>query len=152
MRHVYSSTRSRQDIGENSQTPTFHHKIRIKIVVSIKAKIGEDLAEDPTSRTMLVSVPNSPPIKRYRQKNTIAIHNTNDYVFLVSLWFRVQICEFRSANLTSYSYEYFQHIPYSTVDFLLSFFTPLIQWLNKYFRIHSYLCKKLSKRKRKNLQ
>ena len=89
----------RLDLDEISSKTQKHKLFNSKFVIRspfpTKAKIGEDLAEDPTSRPILVPVPNSPPIERYHQ-NTISSHTTSNYDFLfVFLRFRVQICDFR---------------------------------------------------------
>ena len=49
-----NSTRSRREVGENSNIPTFQHQIRNNVVVPDQGGIGEDLAEDPTRKRILL--------------------------------------------------------------------------------------------------
>ena len=66
------------EISAKTQKPQLlNTKFLTKSSFPTEAKIGGDIrtvAEDPTRRLILVSVPNSPPIKRYRQ-NTISMHS-----------------------------------------------------------------------------
>ena len=75
--HVYNSTRSRRDIAEDRKTHFFNTNFVIKSSFPIEAKVGGDIAEHPRRRPIFVSLPNSPPIKRYCQ-STISIHKASN--------------------------------------------------------------------------
>ena len=74
----------RLDLDEISAKTQKHQLFNTKFVIKssfpIKVKIGGELliAEDPRRRPILVSLPNSPPIKRYGEKQN-SIHKTSSY-------------------------------------------------------------------------
>ena len=70
--------------------------------------MGSDIAEDPTRRPILVSVPNSSPIKRYRQ-NTISMHETSGYDHFLSSWDATsKFASFDLKNKTSYFHDIYK--------------------------------------------
>ena len=101
--HFYIPTRSRRVIGgKNQQRQFFNTNFATKSSLPIEAKIGRGVAEDPRRKSILLSMPSSPPIKGYCQ-NTIFIHKTSYYEKCVFfLRFPAQFCEFRSKNCSSY--------------------------------------------------
>ena len=100
IKKFYISTRCRRDIGENSKTlvrVTFEHKIRKnEIVVPDQGENWWRHSWRPYEKTDIVSVPNSPPIKRYRQ-NTIPVHDTSSFHHF--LFFCDATCKFASLDL-----------------------------------------------------
>ena len=87
----------RLDLDAKTQNyQLFNMKSVLKWSIPISTKIGEDMAEGPTRRPTQVSLPNSPPIKRYCQ-NTISIRTQNKYTrYATNKW-----C-FSALNLESF--------------------------------------------------
>ena len=104
-------------LAKTKKHQLFSTKFVTKSSFPIKAKFGGDKVEDPRRRSIFVSLPISPPIKRHCQ-NTIPYIRQ---VFPRKTFFLpcpAQFCEFRSEILTSY----LNHVCKQTQSLIFFFF------------------------------
>ena len=123
----------------------FNTKFVIKSSFPIKVKIGGELAEDPRIRPIIASVPNSPPIKRYDQKQN-SIHKTSSYE---NTGFSAMPRSILRVSIWNFNLVFTPHLQTNGKRALRFFFSDKLQSLLYFFRIVVSVISLEQKRKRK---